>query len=200
MIVYGWRQAQTAKEDISECTCHNCGKPFTLSIYVFHRYAHIFWIPLFPIGKTVKSHCSSCGLPLEKKEMPQELRHAFGNMNNRNRIPVWMFSGLILIAGGIICSMVNRLIADHKNKELIENPFAGDVYEVKQGPGIYTTYKVERVADDTVFLLVNQYTSDMQSGFSELKAMEYNDTAQAVFKPQLLEMFNNQEILTVERE
>jgi len=200
MIVYGWRQVQTAKEDISECACHSCGKPFTLSIYVFHKYAHIFWIPFFPIGKTVKSHCSSCDLLLEKKEMPQELRYAFGNMNNRNRIPVWMFSGLILIAGSIICSMITGLIADHRNKEMIENPFAGDVYEVKQGPGIYTTYKVEHVADDTVFLLVNQYTSDMPGGFSELKTMEYNDTVQAIFKSELLEMFNCKDILAVDRQ
>jgi hypothetical protein len=199
MIVYGWREVQTAKEDISDCNCVSCNNTFTLSVYVFYRYVHVFWIPLFPIGKVVKSHCSSCGFTLTKKEMPESQRMAFSNMKKKNRIPVWMFSGLLIIGGLVSWSFIDKAIQKSNTKDMIQNPVKGDIYSIKLSSGSYTAYKVDNVSGDTVFLVVNEYMTEDPAGLSELKYMEYNDTADGVFKSDVEEMFKNEKIIAVDR-
>lgn len=69
-----------------------------MNVYVFQRYAHIFWIPFVPIGKTGASQCSHCKQVLKLKQMPGPLRLAYDNVALRTKIPFWTFIGAGLVA------------------------------------------------------------------------------------------------------
>jgi hypothetical protein len=198
MIIYGWRLVQTAKEDIADY-CSSCGKPNSLSIHILHRYIHLFWIPLFPIGRIIKSHCSQCGLSLEKKEMPDALKLSCSNIKHKRKIPIWMFSGVFIVGGIIMWVSIKNKLRDNENRSMIENPLKNDLYDIKSESEKYTSYKVKDVKADTVYVLVNQYETNTASGLSDLRYMEYNDTVQSLLRSDLEELFDKGEIINIER-
>ncbi|MCW3085199.1 MAG: zinc-ribbon protein [Bacteroidetes bacterium] len=198
MIIYGWREKQTATQEITD-PCNNCGKPFSMSLHVFHRYFHVFWIPLFPIGKTVKSHCSACGITNEKRDLPEAVRLSYKNMPRKNRIPVWMFAGPIIIAGCVSVGFIKDEFNKKEYANMIQQPLKGDIYKVKTDDGNYTLYKVQSTSADTVNILLNEYQSDNAKDIDQLKSMGYNDTALAVLRSDLQDMLQKGDIIGVDR-
>ena len=74
-------------------------------MYVFQKYAHIFWIPFFPLGKSGASQCGHCQQVLKAKQMPSDVRLAYDNVAAKAKIPYWTFAGVAIIAIIIIISM-----------------------------------------------------------------------------------------------
>jgi phage terminase large subunit GpA-like protein len=94
-----------ANERISE-TCPHCQNHDTLSVHVFQRYAHIFWIPFFPIGKTGASQCSHCKQVLKPTQMPAGVRLAYDNVAARAKMPYWTFAGVVVFGVLIILAIL----------------------------------------------------------------------------------------------
>jgi hypothetical protein len=201
MIVYGSKATQLAKETIVD-KCPGCGTLNSVELYVFQKYAHVFWIPFFPMGKTGVSQCSHCKQALKLKEMPDGIRSAYENLKAQTKAPVWMFSGLALVAILITVGIINSKQNDARNAKLIAAPLAGDVYEVKTTDGQYTLYKVDNVKSDSVFYLVHQFQTNKSTGLGELKRKgeaAYVDDPYGVTKSELKTMFDKGEIMDVDR-
>lgn len=96
MIIYGSKAKEVASETVSD-KCQNCGAQDKIELHVFQKYAHIFWIPLFPTGKTGVSQCHHCKQVLKLKEMPASLRTSYNTIRAKGKTPAWMFSGLAII-------------------------------------------------------------------------------------------------------
>ncbi len=197
-MVFGWKEVVTAKQDIQE-SCVACKKSFSLTLFVLHNYIHVYYIPLFPIEKIVKTQCTSCGFILLKKEMPESLLLSYRNMKGRNRIPIWMFSGVLAVLLAIGSVVLHNKITATDSQLMIRNPHKNDLYYVKLGKGSYTTYKVKKVFGDSASILMNKFVTDKASGVYEIQDMEYNDTAVTVHKSRLEELYNTKEILEVRR-
>ena len=105
MIVYGSKAKLLAKETLFE-KCPHCGKPNSVEMHVFQRYAHIFWIPFFPIGKTGASQCAHCKQLLKLKEMPPDLRLAYDNLKAQTKTPIWTWSAAAIIGVLIIYGVI----------------------------------------------------------------------------------------------
>ena len=60
MIFYGTRASHLLTAPIDQTACAACGTPNALRASIFGRYAHVYWIPLFPIGKVSASECGHC--------------------------------------------------------------------------------------------------------------------------------------------
>jgi hypothetical protein len=56
---------------------------------VFQKYAHVFWIPVFPLGKYVASHAH---LTAHKAENTPMNGIRFARKRGRARTPIWTFS------------------------------------------------------------------------------------------------------------
>jgi hypothetical protein len=136
-------------------------------IEVRQRYAHIFWIPLFPIGKI---------WGLRKKadnqlyEMPAAVRL---HVQQNTRIPsvsVWAFSGLLLVGLIGIIAMISNYVSEVQNRNamkeyykkeyadkmaMAQQPQRGDVYEFMDKDSYRSDkYMVDSVgADKTMFLV-----------------------------------------------
>lgn len=201
MIVYGTKGTQIAKELLVD-KCPNCGTQNSVELYIFQKYAHVFWIPFFPIGKTAVSQCGHCKQALKLKEMPPVLQDDYQRMKQQSKTPVWTFSGLALVVLLIVIGVVTSRNNDARNAKLIAAPQTGDVYEVKTPENQYTLYKVASVTGDSVFVRMHQYETNGSSGLTELKNRgdaAYSEEVTAFLKSELKEMLDKGGIVDVDR-
>ena len=114
MIIYGTKAKQLAKEHVTT-KCANCGTQNSIEIYIFQKYAHVFWIPLFPLQKTAVSQCEHCKQVLKPKEMPPALLADYEQLKTQSKTPIWTFSGLGLIAALVVVAVISDNKKDARN-------------------------------------------------------------------------------------
>jgi hypothetical protein len=165
MIIYGSNETKIGKEDVFDA-CTNCGSTNSIELTVFQKYAHVFWIPFFPLQKTGESLCTNCHQVIRKKHFPSYLKSSFDNLKSRSRAPIWTFSGLAILALLIGWIIYDDHQSDLKNAQLINNAQPGDVYEIKLGYKNYTLYKVSKVVGDTVFFWISKYQANKVTSLS----------------------------------
>jgi len=201
MIVYGSRAKQVASETLME-KCPNCSSHGSVQLFVYQKYAHVFWIPFFPIGKTGASQCSSCKQVLTPTQMPPYMQVYYQNLKAQTKIPIWTFSGIALIAAIIVAGVISDKNKNAKNAKLISYPQSGDILEIKTKEGQYTLYKVEKVQGDSAFIRLNNYETNMSTGLNDLKRKGDEAYSPVIFsfsKKELKEMYDKGEIFDIER-
>lgn len=200
MIIYGSRASLISTESVHD-KCSNCNTQGSMYIALFQKYAHIFWIPLFPIGKSGVAQCAQCKQVLQKENFSGNLLSSYQTVNSNTKAPWWTFSGLAIIGLLVLSGFYQSKITHSRNAELILAPKAGDVYEIKKD-NEYTLYKVNNVVKDTVFILPNQYVSNLASGLSELKTKgddAYATESFPVLKATLKSKLEIGEIIDIDR-
>lgn len=198
MIIYGSRSKELAKEILMD-KCQSCGKSNSIDMHVFQKYAHVFWIPFFPLGKTGVSQCDHCKQVLKLKEMPASLKASYENLKSQAKTPIWMFSGLALIAVLVTLVTINEKKKGEKNAQLILAPKVGDIFEIKTKDNHYTLYKVDQVQGDSVFVQPNNYEVNKMTGLNDLKMKEYSSDIYGLSKADLKKMLEEGEILDIDR-
>ena len=157
MIIYGYNSTAIATEQLVNITCPNCETKGEVYAFILRRHAHVFWIPLFPIGKIGVAQCQHCKSEFKKKQMPEDMKRAYQNVKSDARGPIWQFAGLGIIAVIAGAIYVNGIIKDGQNEDFIHAPLKGDVYECKTSNGYFTTLLVDGVNGDSVFVFENNY-------------------------------------------
>lgn len=98
MIIYGSKAVHVKSTQPKTITCPSCGTKGSLVLSLYRKHAHIFWIPLFPIGKKGVSQCQHCKNVLEYKDMPAPIKEEFKILKSEAKGPIWQYAGLVLIA------------------------------------------------------------------------------------------------------
>jgi hypothetical protein len=200
MIIYGSRASLISTEIVHE-KCFNCNTQGSMFIALYQKYAHIFWIPLFPIGKSGVAQCAQCKQVQQKENLTGNLLSAYQTAKLNTKAPWWTFSGLAIIGVLVLSGFYQSKITESKNAELILAPQAGDIYEIKKD-NEYTLYKVNSVVKDTIYILPHQYVSNKISGLADLKMK--GDTAYVqeplpLLKASLKSKLETGEIINVNR-
>ncbi len=198
MIVYGTRNKEIAKEHLTD-KCPNCGTQNSMDMHVFQTYAHVFWIPFFPLSKTGISQCDHCKQVLKLKEMPADLRTVYGNIKAQSKTPIWTFAGVALVAILITVGVISDNKKDERNAQLILAPKPGDVFKVKTKDSQYTLYKVDQVEADSVFIQPSNYETNKLSGLGDLSDKSYADESYGFSITELKEMLGKGEIMDIDR-
>ena len=198
MIIYGTKTKELAKEHLID-KCPNCGTQNSIDMHVFQKYAHVFWIPFFPVGKTGVSQCDHCKQVLKLKEMPSSLRTAYDNLKVQTKTPIWTFAGLALVAALITIIIISDKKKAEKNAQLILTPQTGDIFEIKTKDNQYTLYKVYQVEGDSVFVQVNNYETNKITGLDDLKKKDYSEDVLGFSKTELKQMLEKGEIIDIDR-
>lgn len=201
MIVYGIR-GKLLKNEISTVSCPNCNTANSIQMNVFQRWAHIFWIPFFPIGKTGVSQCLNCKQVLKLKEMPASLRLSYDNLKAQSSTPIWTFTGIgVIIVIAIFGYFGEKQTAKRISKWVLA-PQKNDIYHVKLKNDHYTLYKVDHIVGDTVYLALNKYETDREDGLSDMAAKgdtAYDLAQQGLPKSLLIDMAKEGSILDIDR-
>jgi rubredoxin len=201
MIIYGWRSAHLKTKQLDTCTCPSCGTKGSVITSVFSRHVHIFWIPLFPIGKTGAAQCQHCGFVMEKKEMPEDIKQEYGYLKSETRPPFWQFAGLLIITSFVAWGVVMSGKHDEDVQTWLEQPSKGDVYRYKTEGNYYSTMKVIEVTQDSLRVALNEYETDKKSGVYKLdKSQNYSEEFSYMLgKDQVREMYSSGTIYDIDR-
>lgn len=166
MVIYGYRSATLLSKDLPQLQCAHCGEKGGMHMHIFRRHAHVFWVPLFPIGKHGVSECTACEDVRKKKEMDMDTRSEYDIAKMEAKGPIWQFSGSLIIALIAIYSVFAGKQDTKQELEYLNDPQVGDVYQYKTEGGNYSLFRIEAVDADSVVILENDYEVDGISGLS----------------------------------
>lgn len=132
--------------------CMDCSSHNSLELTVYQRYFRVFWIPVFPLGKTGSSKCSFCGEELKIKELPSSLQIAFENLKSECKTSPYYFIGslIFLFMFAIAIASIEEDREGYVNYYSIAK--SNDVIELRDEDYLITWYKVEQVKKDTLFV------------------------------------------------
>lgn len=200
MIIFGRSAVLLKSKESVHTVCPSCETKGSLVYSIYSRHAHVFWIPLFPAGKTGGAICRHCQLEIESKEMPEDLKREYDDFNSEVRAPIWQFAGLAIIAAFIIYINVSRQQDAKIELQYINSPKVGDIYQYKIENGRYSSFKIEKVFDESVEVALNDYETDQIGGLKEIDQEEnYLDLIYIFSIEELKEMHNNGEIFDINR-
>ena len=110
MVIYGTRATGIGSFQVEGTKCKHCETTAPQDVHVFGRYAHVFWIPLFPVGKVAVAECTECKKTIKKKEFPNSLREQYGRVaQNYVKRPIWHWAGLGII--GLLAGLIGLSVA-----------------------------------------------------------------------------------------
>lgn len=200
MIIYGSKVVHLKTVNSKTATCPSCNTKGSINISVFRRHAHIFWIPLFPIGKKGMSECSHCKNVLKTKEMPERIKNEYLQLKSDTKGPLWQFAGLALIIVFIAWGIYTSEEQNKLEKVYINAPKKGDVYKYKIKTGVYSTLKVVNVTKDSVFVSPNDYEINSMSKIYKIdKSENYPDYSYGISNNELKNMYESGKIYGINR-
>lgn len=202
MIFYGTRASTLKNGQIINVDCPNCNTNSTMTYSVFGKYAHVYWIPLFPFEKITAAECNSCKKTYLYKELPQSIQTKLDREKEKHgiKLPIWMFSGVFLILSGIGYGFYSSQKADSDTAEYIKNPTKGDLYYIKLNDGFYTVAKVTSTDKDSVYLRFSNLETDQMSSVDDISKPENFIMGKDGYgRDRLKELFESDTIYTIER-
>jgi C4-type Zn-finger protein len=172
MIIYGSRTYQLKSIQLTNEHCPHCGTQGSVAMFTMARYAHIFWIPFFPLGRVSVTQCQHCKQTLEENQMPAQIKAYHHRNLSETRLPLWQFSGLALIFMAIVFgAFANKADAEERSA-FLQDPKVGDVYELKTGEGNYTTFRLMDITTDSVIVNYNSYEVNKVTGLPQIDKEE----------------------------
>ena len=204
IIFYGWRTIILLDEPVADVKCTNCEVEETIALVVVQKYFYIFWVPFFPFEKMSKMYCTNCGMDKSLKDVSLNLIEDCERITKKARTPWYTYIGTALILMLFISIATNTSPEPEKKPiaEWIKAPHSKDVIEFKTETGNYSLMEVYDVVDDTVILFLHSMEHTLPSGLDELKVMKSGwkkDSLYAIHKQVLVDMFENHEILGIDR-
>jgi len=200
MIVYGSRSVHINTVPSRNTTCSSCDKTGYIKFSFFRKHAHIFWIPIFPMGKKGISQCENCKNVLEFKQMPQRLQEEFTQAKKDAKGPIWQFTGLILFISLFIWLSYQGKQNKKLRAEYIKTPQQGDLYEYKVLSGSYSTFKVDSVSKDSVYVFLNDFEINKSSRVYKIdKPENYSKNLYSFSKEELEQMYTEGKITDIDR-
>lgn len=200
MIIYGSRATHLKTERVNNVKCDYCNQQNQHTISVYGKYAHVFWIPLFPIGKKAVSECTHCKSTLEKKDMNEQLKRAHNEVKQNTKTPIWNWAGF-----GVLALLIGAgMFASNKHKKDVVNfiaqPKKGDIIEYSSSKGNYSTLKITNVANDSVYVVANSMEIAKKSKIYKIdKEKNYNAERYALSLKDYKNAFDTKRFLDVDR-
>jgi hypothetical protein len=201
MIFFGKKASVLRSEQLFGKKCPHCSTAGTTEMHVIGEYAHVYWIPFFPMGKKGVSRCTQCKTTLEEKEMTTDLKAEYDLMRNEVKTPVWHFTGLGILAALMVLGYFAVQESDKNDLAYLNAPQVGDVYHYEIEPGSYSLMRVASVNGDTIGVHFNSMQINKISGLYKLNKPENFDTTSSVsiLKSKLLELHEKGDLMSVNR-
>lgn len=108
MFLIGKKTSELKSNTSKEVICPKCYKSNTTKIAVIGIYKHLFQIPFLSGGKTGKSNCLKCQQSFTLKNMPATIKLAYYELKETARIPLWFYTGLIVIKTLVLIKIFSR--------------------------------------------------------------------------------------------
>lgn len=201
MIIYGTKPVHLKTVENKTVKCGNCDTQGQVAFSYFSNHFHVFWIPMFPYVRKGFSSCTNCGEELKPKQMPEHMRRAYKETKKDTKLPIWQFSGIVLVALLVGYFIYQSKADDAKYATYMTSPRSGDVYRYKEGYEEFTTLKVAEITEDSIFVIPNEYMTNLRTGISEIDIdANYGEFMYGISRDEIQRMFEAEEIYQVDRE
>ncbi len=201
MVFYGTNSSRLKDGKLNNVTCPNCENQTSMTYSIFGKYAYIYWIPLFPLGKVNVLECNHCKRTYKLKELPEQIQRKF-EIEKHKGIPLLHFSGLAIIVLAITYFSYSNSKEKENEAVYSANPKIGDVYFVESNTkGHYTSMKVIEIAQDSVKVVYNDYEIDRKHQVDEInKSVNYTNQEDKYSIEEIKALFDDEIIYDIERE
>jgi zinc-ribbon family len=202
MVFYGTKATNLKNGQIINIDCPSCETNATYKYSVFGKYAHIYWIPIFPISKITVAECNSCKKTYEFKELSESIKTKFQREKEKSpvKFPVWMFSGLFVITALVGFGVYTSNETDKNEAEFVKNPKVGDVYSIKVSDAHFTCARVDKVDKDSIYLTDNDYETDKSTGIDAIDVSKnYTTEKEVLTKKEIQDAFKKEKIFAITR-
>ena len=126
MIFFGMRAKLVKQLHVTDLSCDNCGARDGHMVSSFSRHAHLYWIPMLPIGKRNLAECVNCKRSYKLNEVPPEALegiHAALEVE-KPKTPIWQFCGcaILLLLGLFLIgsSVIGAMTADDLRQSMLD--------------------------------------------------------------------------------
>lgn len=133
-MIYGTRAKHLGSFQVKDIPCPYCEKTENQHMSIFGRYAHVMWIPLFPIGKTPIAECTHCKRTYESSEFTEKMHLVNAELGKRVKSPKWMWAGLMIIGGFVLISSIVGGIQDSLPKDPRDEMLNADINAMMTEP------------------------------------------------------------------
>lgn len=201
MVFYGSRASNIKNGRLSNVTCPSCENQTSMTYSIFGKYAHIYWIPLFPIGKESVAECDHCKHTSKISDLPEQIKNKFDLEKSGSGFPIWYFSGLAIIAVLIFGGMYMAKLHDDDVAKYINDPQIGDIYTLEgEREGYHSTMRIQEVTNDSVYALMSDYEYNT-TNLSDLdKDENYSGEIYSFSKEDILALFAKEAIEDINRD
>lgn len=202
MVFYGSKATTLKEGQLINVKCPNCEEGRAMRYGIYGKYAYLYWIPMFPIGKENYLECNNCKRTYDLKELPKEIKQKFKLEQSGANYPIWYFSGLAVLAIIIAVAFYLSKIDAENDKLYIEEPMVGDVYSIEASQkGYYSSMKVSEVTSDSIFVIYNNYEIDRKSKIYKIDKIENYTTEHGGFsRDEIQSLFEQNVIYEVDRD
>lgn len=202
MIIYGSNGSHLRTDALAGTSCPACATFGKMKASVYSRYAHVYWIPLFPFSKSAVTQCDHCQQAWEEKGLPAQLQPAVRELKKSTRFPLWNWAGVALMVLGLAGAAIAGRSHERDRKAYLAAPRTGDIYTV-HSPGDstkYTLLKVVSARGNTVEVLMNEYEINSSSPVAELNTpAKYGKEVRSLTNLDLKIMHNKGQLTDVDR-
>ncbi|MEO8532621.1 MAG: hypothetical protein ABI441_02670 [Flavobacterium sp.] len=201
LLYYGTKATNLKNGQIINVDCPNCNTNVSMIYSVFGKYGHLYLIPFFPIKKLTFAECNSCKKTFEEAELPSAIQQKLQREKEKNAVktPIWMFSGLFIIAALIGLGFYSSHQTDVDTGTFIKDPKVGDVYFLNSAEGYYTTMKVNQVLKDSLSVFINDMEIDRKTDVDKIDIDKNYKNKSNIAKKDMLKLYDEKKIYEVKR-
>ncbi|MCV9928074.1 zinc ribbon domain-containing protein [Flavobacterium sp. LS1R49] len=178
-----------------------CNTKTKLNLLVKGGFISVFFIPILPIKKDYTLNCDNCQKSIQKNSLnhieKEKVINAF--KSTEYKIPFLHFTGFLILLSVLSFAIYTGVEATKEEKIHIRNPEIGDLYRIKTPTG-YTTFKVNKVLKDSVYVFINNMETTGYSGIDKININENYNELRSFSKPELLKMYDQNIIYQIDRE
>jgi zinc-ribbon family len=165
MIFYGTNSSNLKSGTLRNVSCPHCATDSSMNYSIYSKYFYIYWIPIFPIGRTNIAECNHCKATYNLKDLNQAAQNKFQQEQDRNptKTPIKLYSGLIIGAIITIAVIAFGIKSDADSEDFAKNPKVGDIFYETTASGKFSTSVVTKIDKDSVYVLQNNIETDKKT-------------------------------------
>ncbi len=203
MIFFGTKEKEIKRGKLTNIICNDCKENVSMTYIVESKYFHLYWIPMFPYKKKTFVSCNECDSVFDKKQFSENIKNKLQREIELKpaRNPIWMFSGLLILAFLIPLAFFQSSRADVNKANFVDDPKVGDIYFLNCMPSNYTTMKIAAIEKDSIHFIANDTSvTKFKKVFFINEDKYYTDKIKSYSKSQLKDLLINDSIYSINRD
>lgn len=203
IVLIGTQTSLIQQGQIIEVDCPKCYAEKSLTYRIYSKYVHITTIPLFPVGKIFESECNNCNQNFDYEDFSENNKERIINIKEikNAETPFWTYLGITILIGFIIFQINNYIENNNLITERIKTPTIGDVYNLKLTSGYYSTIRIDKINNDSIFTTQNDYDTYLPFDVDEIDKPENYTNHKIIYsRKKLLELYKNDIVTSIKRQ